>query len=115
MASHDENTPSKQKVTKRPKSVRVKNTRQTHQSMGALMKLNSCIPGIGEASNDVGKAIYHIRSYIYSIIKHECNVLSNLLNPTKRKIYKNSHYSLILKGYYQPMSTLIHQRTENTP
>ena len=115
MASHDENIPSKKKGKKRPKSVRVNNTRQTNQRMGALMEFNSYIPGKGEASNDVEKAIYIIRSYIYSIIKHECNVLSNLLNPTKRTKSKNSRYSLILKGFYQTMSTLIHQRTENNP
>ena len=32
------------------------------------------------------------------ILTHECNELSNLLNTTKRKKSKNSHYSPILKG-----------------
>ena len=33
-----------------------------------------------------------------NIIKNECNVISNILNTTKREKYKISHYSPILQG-----------------
>ena len=34
----------------------------------------------------------------YNTIKHKFDVISNILNPTKRAKSKNSHYSTILQG-----------------
>ena len=37
-------------------------------------------------------------------ITHECNVLTNILNPIKGTISKNSHYSPILQGFINTLS-----------
>ena len=37
-------------------------------------------------------------------LTHECNLLSNILNPMKRTKSKNSHYSPILQGCMNTLS-----------
>ena len=63
---------------------------------------------IGEAKHDsdysklllAQRKIGHMENKINNnkSLTHDCNVLSNILNPIKRTKSKNSHYSPILQG-----------------